>query len=70
VESGDQTAEVMPAEYICERIVNGARGLEQAIILMHDSPGPKTTPDALRLAIPRLREQGFVFERLTSGVTE
>ncbi len=66
VESGDQTADIQSAEYICERIIEGARGRESAIILMHDSAGPVTTPEAVRLAIPRLREQGFVFGTLSS----
>ncbi len=64
VESGDQTGEVRSAGDICQNIVEGARGKEKAIILMHDSAGPVTTPDAVRLAIPKLREQGFVFETL------
>jgi peptidoglycan/xylan/chitin deacetylase (PgdA/CDA1 family) len=66
VESGDQTSEVHAPEHICERVVKGTGESERAIVLMHDSSGPKTTPDALRLAIPLLREKGYAFDKLSA----
>jgi peptidoglycan/xylan/chitin deacetylase (PgdA/CDA1 family) len=68
VESGDQTAKVQTPEYICDKVVRGAGEGERVIVLMHDSPGPKTTPDALQLAIPLLREKGYAFDKLTAEV--
>jgi peptidoglycan/xylan/chitin deacetylase (PgdA/CDA1 family) len=68
VESGDQTAKVHTPEYICDKVVKGAGESERVIVLMHDSPGPKTTPDALKLAIPLLREKGYAFDKLTAEV--
>lgn len=68
VESGDQTSHVNSAEYIADKIVNGTKDRTRIIVLLHDSSGPKTSPDAVKLAIPRLREQGYDFDKLTASV--
>jgi peptidoglycan/xylan/chitin deacetylase (PgdA/CDA1 family) len=51
------------AEAIANHILsNAAPG---AIILMHDGGGDRTqTIEALRIALPQLRAQGYVFEAL------
>ena len=68
IESGDQTAEVHAPEHLRDKVVNGMDDDERVIVLMHDSVGPTTTPDALRLAIPLLRERGYAFDKLTAEV--
>lgn len=68
VVSGDDTATVYPAEYLAERIVNGASGKEQAIVLMHDNATPTTTAQAVDMAVERLRELGYTFRPLTERV--
>jgi peptidoglycan/xylan/chitin deacetylase (PgdA/CDA1 family) len=68
VESGDQTANVHTPEYIRDKVGKDAGDRARVIVLMHDGPGPKTTPDALKLAIPLLREKGYAFDKLTAEV--
>ena len=68
IDSGDSTKHVNSVEYLFNRIIKGTKDRQRVIILMHDSPGPVTTPDAVRLAIPALREQGYTFDKLTAAV--
>lgn len=67
VVSGDQDAKVRSAEALAENIVKGATG-QRVVVLLHDSPGPVTSARAVELAIPRLREMGYEFDRLTAQV--
>lgn len=68
VESGDQTTEVNSAEFLANKIVKGTKDRQRVIVLLHDSPSPKTSPEAVKLAIPILREQGYAFDKLTACV--
>lgn len=68
VESGDQTTKVNSAEFLADKIAKGTKDRQRVIVLFHDSPGPKTSPEALKLVIPVLRGQGYVFDKLTACV--
>lgn len=68
VESGDQTVKVNSAGFIADKMVNGTKDRHRVIMLLHDSPKPKTSCEAVKLAIPRLREQGYTFDKLTACV--
>lgn len=68
VVSGDDTTTVYDAAYLAERIVRGAEGLDSAIVLLHDSPAPVTTPQAVDIAIQTLSQQGYQFCALDTGV--
>lgn len=68
VVSGDDTATVFEAGYLAERMVNGVQGLDQAVILLHDSPVPVTTAQAVAITIDSLSGQGYAFEALTEQV--
>lgn len=68
VVSGDDTTVVHDIDYLSDRMVSGVQGRESAIILLHDSPTPITTAQAVDLTINRLREQGYAFDRLTDQV--
>ncbi|MDL2232434.1 polysaccharide deacetylase [Ruminococcaceae bacterium OttesenSCG-928-L11] len=68
VVSGDDTAVVYPADVLCENMLLRLKGKEQAIILCHDNATPKTTPEAVRLLIRALRDEGYSFEALTPAV--
>lgn len=68
VESGDQSSKVRSAEYLADKIVTGTKDRQRIIVLLHDSPKPKTSCEAVRLAIPRLREKGYCFDKLTAAV--
>lgn len=68
VVSGDDTPTVYDPGYLADRVVNGAKDLDVAVILFHDSPAPVTTAQAVDLAIDRLRELGFGFDCLTEAV--
>lgn len=56
------------AETLAAKIVRNTKDKNRVIVLMHDNPAQKTTPEAVRLAIPALREQGYVFDKLTASV--
>ena len=68
VVSGDDTPTVYSSDYLAQRMVKGCQGLDQVVVLLHDSPAPKTSADAVNLAINQLREQGYSFDRLTKEV--
>lgn len=68
VVSGDDTTTVFDVGYLSDRMVNGVEGRESAVILLHDSPAPVTTAQAVDLTIDRLREEGYRFDRLTGQV--
>lgn len=67
VVSGDDTV-VYSSETLAKRMIKGCQGLDQAVILLHDSPTAKTSAQAVNLAIDQLREQGYSFDRLTPEV--
>ena len=67
VDSGDGASKVISAERLADNIVSGAEG-QRVVVLLHDSPGPVTTPRAVELAIPRLREMGYTFDKLAANI--
>ncbi len=68
VDSGDAISKGNSPESMAQKIAKGTKGRHRIIVLMHDTPTMKSSPKALRLAIPKLREQGYVFDKLTSCV--
>lgn len=63
IDSGDALSKSSP-ETLAEKVANKTNNRDRVIILMHDTPAQKTTPDAVRLAIPELRKQGYTFDKL------
>lgn len=55
--------ENVTAEQRADYILNGAR--DGVIVLLHDAAGNSQTVDALRIAMPKLVEQGYEFVTLT-----
>ncbi|MDR2931726.1 MAG: polysaccharide deacetylase [Oscillospiraceae bacterium] len=68
VVSGDDTSTVFPAEQLANTMVKGCTYPKSTVILAHDSSAPKTTPEAIRITIEALREQGYTFSVLSPGV--
>ena len=66
VDTGDNLGKTLSAETIAERIVEGCRGKQSPVVLMHDSANAKTGPAALKIAIPQLRAMGYSFATLES----
>jgi peptidoglycan-N-acetylglucosamine deacetylase len=57
-----------PGVEVAERIVERAR--PGSIILMHDGGRDhKGTLDAVKLAVPALRERGYVFETVSRAIS-
>ncbi|WCN37990.1 polysaccharide deacetylase family protein [Aneurinibacillus uraniidurans] len=65
VDSTDASVHRQKRERIVQAVLNGSRGKQKAIILMHDSPAKITTVQALPQIIEGLRKQGFTFAPLT-----
>lgn len=69
VVSGDDTSTVFDASYLADRMIKGVGDRDCAIVLLHDSPKPVTSCEAVRMTIEALREQGYVFDKLTAEIT-
>lgn len=67
IDSGDAITK-SSSEKLASKIVTNTKDRNRVIILMHDNPAQKTTPEAVRLAIPELRKQGYSFDKLTASV--
>lgn len=67
IDSGDAISR-SSAEKLAAKITGGTKDRDRVIVLMHDNPAQKTTPDALRLAIPELRRQGYTFDKLATAI--
>lgn len=68
VAGDDAVAGEMPAEKIVSNVLEGARDLNRAIVLLHDRSDTATTAEALPAIIEGLQQQGFRFAPLTSAV--
>ncbi len=66
VDSMDASANKQSKDIIVQSVLDGARGKEHAIILMHDAAVKTTTVDALPEIVEGLRKQGFSFDKITS----
>ena len=67
VESGDGSGK-LSSSTIYKNVINGCKGKERAIVIMHDSAGKSTTVGALEDIILRLKEDGWQFARLDNEV--
>lgn len=56
--------QLMPVDYLIERLKTTTARHNHVIILMHDAAAKKTTADALPQAIDYLKAQGFSFEQI------
>jgi len=68
VSTGDDTRTVYPADTLAKTILKGVRGRSSAVVLCHDNPTPKTTPEAVAVVIDTLMDEGYRFERLTPDI--
>ncbi|WP_054741058.1 polysaccharide deacetylase family protein [Cellulosilyticum ruminicola] len=69
VDSSDASANRQDKNVIVNSVLNGSKGKDEAVILMHDAPAKTTTVDALPQIVEGLRQQGFSFRAIT-GETE
>ncbi len=60
----DATRPLVSTPVIVDAVLRGARGRNQAIVLLHDAPAKKTTVEALPAIIEGLKAQGYTFEVL------
>jgi hypothetical protein len=68
VVSGDDTDVVYPAETLAQNMLSGVKDHSSVVFLCHDNSTPKTTAEAVRLVIRKLRDEGWHFARLTPAV--
>lgn len=66
VDSMDASANKQSKDVIVKSVLDGAKGKNSAIILMHDAAVKTTTVDALPEIVEGLRAQGFSFDKITS----
>ncbi len=64
VDPGDNLGYTLDAYTLAQRVVEGCRGKDSAVVLMHDSASASTGPEALRSIIPQLIEMGYSFSTL------
>ncbi len=69
VDSMDAATNKQSKEVIVQSVLDGVKGQNHAIILMHDAAPKTTTVEALPEIIEGLRKQGFSFEKLTNETT-
>ena len=69
VDSSDASANKQSKNVIVNSVLQGAKGKEHAVILMHDAAPKTTTVEALPQIVEGLKEQGFVFRAITEDVT-
>ena len=67
VESGDGSGK-LSASTIYNNVINGCKGKQRAIVIMHDSRSKKSTVAALEDIIVKLKEDGWQFARLDNEV--
>ena len=65
VDSSDASGNDRSKDAIFNAVMNGVKGKENAIILMHDAAAKKTTVDALPQIVAGLRKKGFVLDAIT-----
>ncbi len=66
VSSLDATSVTPDKQVIVDGVMNGVRGKDRAIVLMHDGYTKGTTVEALPTIIEQLRSQGYVFRVLST----
>lgn len=66
VDSMDAAKGLQDKQVIVDSVLNGAKYTNNAVILMHDAAPKTTTVDALPDIVEGLRNQGFVFDKLTT----
>jgi peptidoglycan/xylan/chitin deacetylase (PgdA/CDA1 family) len=66
VDSMDAAKGLQDVEVIVNSVLNGSKGLKNAVILMHDAQPKTTTVEALPAIVEGLKNQGFVFKALSS----
>ncbi len=67
VESGDSRSG-MSADTIYNNVIKGCKNRRRRVIIMHDSINKKTTVEALKRIIPKLKEDGWSFAALDNEV--
>lgn len=68
VSTGDATAPLVSVETIVKNVKEQTPGRDRIILLMHDSPGKRTTVEALPQIIQFLKQQGYEFGVLSPKV--
>ncbi len=64
-QTGDaESSKPRTPEELIDRFMETAKGKNSLVVLMHDSPGKKTTVEALPAIIRYLKEEGYRFELL------
>lgn len=66
VDSQDAAKGLQDTSVIVNSVLNQAKYNDNAVILMHDAAAKTTTVEALPAIVEGLKEQGFVFEGLTT----
>ena len=59
----------LSAETIVENVMNGAKGQNHIIVLMHDSSLNKTTIEALPTIIENLKNEGYILLPIVETTT-
>lgn len=67
VESSDGTGK-LSADTIYNNVINGCKGKNRAVVIMHDSIDKKTTVRALDRIITHLKEDGWTFAAIDADV--
>ncbi len=65
VSSADAAAETVPTNIIIQNVLNGSRGQNKVIVLMHQSRSKTTSAEALPTIIEGLKVRGYSFEGLS-----
>ncbi len=65
IDSLDSTKVRQSKSVIIDSVLNGAKGKDELIILLHDGQAKTTTVEALPHIIEGLKEMGYHFERMT-----
>lgn len=66
IDSFDASKGVQDEQVIISSVLENAKNTDNAVILMHDAAPKTTTVDALPEIVEGLKQQGFVFDKLTT----
>ena len=66
VDSQDAAKGLQDTQVIVDSVLSQAKHNNNAVILMHDAAAKTTTVEALPAIVEGLKEQGFVFDALTT----
>lgn len=67
VSSLDATSTTPDKQIIVNGVIDGVRGKDKVIVLMHDGAAKSTTVEALPAIIEHLRSQGYTFQTLSDS---